>query len=276
MPSRSLSPLESTLILRLEWDKQLVVTTEEVMKILNISYAHARQVLHRLSRDRWLAQIAPGKYELIPAERGEHAFPDPNAYFVGSTLATPYYFTYATAAFFHGLTTQAALVVYLATTRGRPRVILAREKEYRLVIQPEHQFFGFSQADAFGTLVNMAEREKTLLDCLHRHEYGGDIPEVAGMLQRAKSQLDGKKLVEYAIRFKSQALLQRLGYLLDILKISLDPGIREMLLAATSGNVKCYLGQPKRWHTGGMYDSTWRVVDNIPRQELLAEIEVQG
>ena len=106
--ARPLSALESRLILRLEWEKQPVVTLEEAMAILGVSYDQARQVLSRLARRRWLAPIVPGKYELIPAERGEYAFPDTNPLFIGSVLVKPYYFSCATAAFFHGLSTQAA------------------------------------------------------------------------------------------------------------------------------------------------------------------------
>jgi predicted transcriptional regulator of viral defense system len=274
MKPRSLSPLEAKLILRLEWDKQAVLTTEEAVKILGVSYDHARQILHRLSRDRWLAMIKPGTYELIPAERGELAFADTNPLFIGSALVEPYYFSYTTAAFFHGLTTQAASIVYLATEHGRPRQMLIREKLYRVVVQPAHQFFGFIQVEAYGSPVMMAEREKALLDCLDRPAYAGDIPEVAGMLQRGKSNLDWEKLVGYAVRFESRVLLQRLGYLIDRLSLPIDPEARDRLLDQASGNTKCYLGQPKRWHTGGNYNATWRIVDNIPPQVLSAEIEV--
>jgi predicted transcriptional regulator of viral defense system len=276
MTSRSLSPLESKLILRLEWDKQLVVTIENAQTILGISYDHARQVLHRLARDHWLMQIAPGKYELIPAERGELAFPDMNPLFIGSTLAEPYYFTFATSAFFYGLTSQAALTVYLATTHGRPRQILVRDKEYRLVIQPAHKFFGYTEVNAYGTKVNMAEQEKTILDSLDRPGYAGDIPEVAGMIQRGKSTLNWHKLMDYAAHFESRALLQRLGYLFDLLNIPVDVEARNSLLDKADGNTKCYLGLPGRWHTGGKYNSTWRVVDNIPHKELFADLEVRG
>jgi predicted transcriptional regulator of viral defense system len=275
MNPRSLSPLEAKLILRLEWDKQAIITTEDALKILGVSYDHTRQILHRLSRDRWLAMIKPGKYELIPAERGELAFADTNHLFIGSALVEPYYFSYTTAAFFHGLTTQAASTVYIATNRGMPRQMLIREKQYRVVVQPEHKFFSFTQVDAYGSQVNMAEREKTILDSLDRPGYAGDIPEVAGMIQRGKSNLDWEKLVDYAVRFETKVLLQRLGYLIDLLNIHIEPQVRNRLFVQASGNTKCYLGQPRHWHTGGNYDSTWRVVDNIPRQELLAEIKVR-
>ena len=68
--SRSLSDLEAKLILHLEWEKQPVVTIDDTMTILDCSYDHARLVLHRLARRRWLVPLTPGKYELIPPERG--------------------------------------------------------------------------------------------------------------------------------------------------------------------------------------------------------------
>ena len=275
MATRSLSPLESKLILRLEWEKQLVVTIDDAMHILGVSHDYARQVLHRLARDRWLALITPGKYELIPAERGEYAFSDTNPLFIGSSLVEPYYFSFATAAFFHGLSTQAASIVYLATDHGRPRRLLVREKEYRVVIQPVHKFFGYGEINAYGSQVNMADPEKTILDSLDRPGYAGDIPEIAGMLQRGKSSLDWEKLVDYGARLKSKSLLQRLGFLLDRLNASMDTDARNRLLTEVGGNTKCYLGQPRRWKTGGIYDPTWRVVDNIPRLELMAEVEVR-
>lgn len=273
--SRSLSDLEARLILRLEWEKQPVVTIEETMGILDCSYDHARQVLHRLARRRWLMPLTPGKYELIPAERGEHAFPDTNSLFIGSALVEPYYFSYATAAFFHGLSTQASATVYVATTvRTRSRTCLVRGKEYRLVLQPADKFFGSVEVNAYGSRVRMAEPEKTVVDALDRPEYVGDIPETAGMLRRGEGRLNWHKLAEYGLRYRSQALIQRLGYLLDLLQLPAAAQVRDLLLAGV-GKSTPYLGRPGKWGTGGKYDPTWHIVDNVPRQELLAEIEVR-
>ena len=272
--SRSLSPLEAKLILHLEWEKQPVVTIEETMAILGCSYDHARQVLHRLARRRWLAPITAGKYELIPAERGEYAFPDTNPLFIGSTLVTPYYFSFATAAFFHGLSAQAAATVYIATSvrKGR-RLLTVRGKTYRLVLQPPHKFSGFAEVDAYGSRVMMAEPEKTVVDSLDRPAYAGDIPEITAMLWRGKSRLDWDRLAQYAVRFRSQALVQRLGYLADLLQLPLDVPTRDSLLSAV-GQSTAYLGRPGHWGTGGSYDAEWRIVDNVPRREVLAEVEV--
>ena len=275
MMSRSLSDLEARLILHLEWEKQPVVTIEDTMAILDCSYDHARLVLHRLARRHWLVRLTPGKYELIPAERGEHAFPDTNPLFIGSALVEPYCFSFATAAFFHGLSTQASATVYLATTvRTGRRLYQVRGKEYRLVFQPPHKFFGAVEVDAYGSRVRMAEPEKAVVDALDRPEYAGDIPEVAGILQRGRARLDWDKLAEYGLRFESQALIQRLGYLTDLLRLPGAEQARDLLVAGI-GKSTPYLGRPGQWGTGGEYNATWRIVDNVPRQELLAEIEVR-
>lgn len=271
--SRSLSLLESKLILHLEWEKQSVVTVEETARILNCSQDYARKVLHRLSCHHWLAPILPGKYELIPAERGEYAFPDTNPLFIGSYLVSPYYFSFATSAYHHGLTTQASLIVYIATNQGKTRKLLVRNKIYQIIIQPSHKFFGFCEANTYGNQVMMAEPEKTILDSLDRPVYSGDIPEVMTMLWRGKTQLNWEKFLDYTLRYKSLSLIQRLGYLVDLGKIPVAESFRETLLSQI-GKSTCYLGQPSRWQKGGKHDPLWKVMDNIPRQTLLADIEV--
>lgn len=271
---RALSPLEAKLIMHLEWNKQPVVTIEQAQSILGVSYDHARQLLHRLAGSKWLAPIRAGRYELIPAERGAYAFPDPNPLFVGSTLVEPYYFSYSTAAYFHGLSTQAPATVYVATTRGKTRSLTVRDKEYRIVNQPEYQFFGQTELDAFGSAVLMADAEKTVLDSLDRPQYAGGIPEIAAMLNTGAGSLDWAKVSNNALRFRSQALIQRLGYLVDTLDLAVPPAAREDLLQQV-GKAIAYLGQPTRWGRGGDFDSTWQIVDNIPRQELVAEIQVR-
>jgi predicted transcriptional regulator of viral defense system len=93
------------------------------------------------------------------------------------------------------------------------------------------------------------------------------------MLWRGKGRLDWSRLTNDAIRVKSQALVQRLGYLADFLHLPLGTPARDGLLTSI-GKSTSYLGRPSRWGTGGEYDATWRIVDDVSRQELLAEVEV--
>lgn len=272
--SRPLSPLESKLILHLEWEKQPTVTIKETMQILDCSYDHARQILHRLAQRQWLSPLAPGKYELIPADRGVHAFVDTNPFFIGSTLVKPYYFSFATAAYFYGLSTQAPATVYIATNAGRARHLLVRDKDFQIVVQPGYKFFGAVEVDAYGSRVLMADLEKTLVDCLDRPSFAGGVPEVAAMLWRGKDRFDWNRLTDYALRFKSQSLIQRLGYLIDTLQVPVSKPIRKKLIIHI-GKSTPYLGQREQWNQNGEYNATWRIVDNVPRRELVSEIEVR-
>lgn len=270
---RSLSTLESKLILSLEWEKQPFVTTRQAKEILSVSDEHARVILHRLRKKGWLATVIPGVFELIPAERGEVAFVESNPLALGSVLIDPYAFSYSTAAYFHGLTTQAPAAVYLQTVTGKTRTITARGKTYRLISVPKSLFFGVVDVNAYGSVVKMTEPEKTVLDSLSRPEAAGDIPEITAMLWQGKNRLDWRKLVGYALKFRSQSMVQRLGFLLDYLKIEIPSEERSRLILYVNRNY-CYLGRPRKWGQGGKYDATWQVVVNIPETEIQAEIKI--
>jgi len=126
---------------------------------------------------------------------------------------------------------------------------------------------------AYGSPVKMAEPEKTILDSLVHPEAAGDIPEIAAMLWQGKNRLDWPKLVAYAIGFRSQSLVQRLGFLLDTLQIEI-PGDERSRLIERVQKTTCYLGRPAKWGKGGPHHATWQVVANVPEREIRAEIPI--
>jgi predicted transcriptional regulator of viral defense system len=271
--TRSLSSQESKLILSLEWEKQPFLTIQQAKEILSVSDDHARVILHRLFKKGWLAPVVPGVFELIPAERGEAAFVDTNPLALGSVLVDPYAFAYSTAAYFYGLTTQAPTTVYLQTNTGKTHTITARGKSYRIIYVPIPLFFGIDNVDAYGTTVKMTEPEKTVLDSIFKPATAGDIPEIVAMLWQGKNKLDLQKLVDYSLKYDSQSLVQRLGFLLDYLKIEIPIAERARLLRNVNKNV-CYLGRPGKWGKGGKHNATWQVIENIPETEIQAEIKI--
>jgi predicted transcriptional regulator of viral defense system len=270
---RSLSPLEAKLVLFLEWEKKPYITLNQAMEILSISPDHIRVLLHRLTQKGWIAPVIPGVYEFIPAERGELAFVDTNPLALGSVLVERYAFSFATAAYFYGLTTQSSATVYIATPNGKTRELTVREKKYRVIAVPEHLFFAVTEVNAYGSKVKMVEAEKAILDSIDHPEAAGDIPEIAAMIFQGKASLDWPKLVDYALKFESQSLIQRLGFLLDFLNVEIPPEKQKQMLDQVKKNF-CYLGRPRKWGLGGKHNSTWQVVANIPESELLAEIKI--
>jgi predicted transcriptional regulator of viral defense system len=93
------------------------------------------------------------------------------------------------------------------------------------------------------------------------------------MLFQGRTSLDGSKLVDYALKFESQSLIQRLGFLLDFLKVELPAEKQAHLLAQVKKNF-CYLGRPSKWGLGGKHNPTWQVVVNVPESKLLSEIKI--
>lgn len=270
---RSLSSQESRLILSLEWEKQPFLTIRQAGQILSVSDDHVRVILHRLAKKGWLAPVVPGVFELIPAERGEVAFMDTNPLALGSVLADPYAFAYSTAAYFYGLTTQASTMVFLQTNSGKTHTVTARGKSYRVIAIPAALFFGIETVNAYGSSIKMTDSEKTVLDSLFRPETSGDIPEVAAMLWQGKNRFNWQKLVDYALKFQSRSLVQRLGFLLDELNIEIPSTDRKRLLEQVDKNF-CYLGRRGKWGTGGKQNATWQVIQNVPENEIQAEIRI--
>jgi predicted transcriptional regulator of viral defense system len=290
MAVRTLSDLESKLIMELEWQEKRLVTLQDVMDILDCSYAHARKLAHQLEKKRWLDRLEAGKYQFIPASRGSEAVPDMNPLLAGSVLIAPYYYSYATANHFYGFTPQVPATVYIATTKTK-RSTEIRGVEYRFVSLKPSKFFGYRETEVYTAQVVMAEPEKAVVDSLDKMGYAGGIVEVAQVVHSAIRQAvrqaqegpqgnarDGvelEKLADHALRMGSKALVQRLGYLLETLGDSLPHGLEDRLLAGIDKS-KTYLGPTSRWGTGGDYDPKWQVVVNVPTQQLVGEIRTMS
>jgi predicted transcriptional regulator of viral defense system len=65
-----------------------------------------------------------------------------------------------------------------------------------------------------------SDLEKTIIDCLFKPDYAGGIVEVAKAIYISKDKINYNTLLEYAIKFDSQAVIKRLGFLLETLDIS--------------------------------------------------------
>jgi len=70
----------------------------------------------------------------------------------------------------------------------------------------------------------------------------------------------------------NRSLVQRLGYVADLLHLPLPATIREQLRAAVQHG-KTYLGPTTMWGTGGQYDAVWQIVVNVPQDQLLSEVK---
>lgn len=269
---RTLSENEAKVVLDLEWRGKKTLTLAELRHALGASEAYARHLAHRLVRKGWLERLRPGLYQLVPAARGREGIADTNPLSAGAALLTQYFFSFGTACTHHGLTEQVFAEVYLACQdHRRPETI--RGKRYVFVYVPERRFFGYEEVPVLGERVHIASPERALLDAIDRPQYAGGIGEVSRMVARATTRVSWSALVGLARQWSSSALVQRLGYFLDLHNVDVAQDVRTALLALIRAQSKIHLGPRRKWGARGKLIRPWNVIENVPRQILVSEDE---
>jgi predicted transcriptional regulator of viral defense system len=182
-------------------------------------------------------------------------------------LAPTGFFSYGTACTHHGFTEQGFAEVYVACDKPhRPRTV--RSTRYVFVFLPPAGFFGFEETNVFGSVVKMATPGRALIDALDRPQYAGGIREVARIAAKAARRLDWSQLHGYLGQWQESAIVQRLGYLLDLSKTTWPSGARERLLALVHPKSKVHPGPRREWGTGGHLSLPWGIIENVPREQL--------
>lgn len=272
---RTLSKNEAKVILDLEWRAQKTVTMAELRDALGASEGYARFLAYKLVQKGWLERLRPGLFQLVPANRGRHGIADANPLTAGAALVTPYYFSFGTACTYHGLTEQVFAEVYIACQAQR-RAQTVRGKRYVFVEVPPERFFGFKETMVLGEPVQMATLERALLDALNRPRYAGELGEVSRIVARASTRISWPALLELARRWASSAIVQRLGFLLELHQAEVPDDVRTELLDLTRQASKIHFGPREKWGNPGKLVHPWNVVENVPRDVLVVAARASG
>ena len=265
--TRSLSTQESRVVLSLAEHGDKEVGRQEIINILGVSPQAADHVIRSLRRKGWLERASWGRYLLIPPDMGPDALGEGNVLALASRVADPYYFGYGTAATHYGLTTQHRHVIWLVTpVRVRDRRLL--DTEVRIVNPVKRKFFGFGPVDVLGYQVMMSDREKTAIDCIDRPRLAGGEGEAATTLAMACHRIDWHKAASYLQRIESRTLVRRFGWLADHVGADIPENVRAHLRNFAAGSGKSFLGPKKPKHGAIGYQSTWRLIVNVSKEEL--------
>jgi len=274
---QQLSPKEAMLVAKWESEKKTTIRASDLQEVLDCSKSYAYFLLHNLERKRWLERVTRGLYQFIPLSYGyPERIPPANSFVIGASLVKPYYFSYYTSNSYYGFTTQMPFTLLIATTTKKPDVEWS-SSTFKFVTLSKRKFFGYRREKVFDTEVNMAEPEKSLIDSFDKPRYAGGIEQLAGITGRGLRRVNREKLVKYAVKMGSHALVQRLGFIIDFLGKEelvepLSPNLKNMLRKHV-GKPVIYL-DPRRLKTGE-FSKEWRIINNISRPQLLSEIEVR-
>lgn len=275
MKKRTLSGNEAKLILQLEWDNVSIVDISTIRKLLRGSKSYAYYIAHSLIRKGWIEPIGKGHYLLIEAKRGyRKPAPRMSPSVITRTLNQPYYIGYLSAAYHHHLTTQLPRVLHIAVKRQR-RPFSFKHVRVQFVTVTKKKFFGYEKTKIDGDEVVVSDLEKTLLDSLDRPELVGGIEAVARFLVVSGPRTDFEKLLRYTKQTGNRAIAVRLGYLFDKLPVPKTPKFVRKQLSKFVNQIPTPLGEVRRWGKKGEINSDWNVVENVPLQNLRAEVEIR-
>ena len=115
--------------------------------------------------------------------------------------------------------------------------------------------------------VQCSDLEKTIIDCLFKPEYAGGITEIAKAIYKIKDKIDYPKILQYAKHFDSQAVIKRLGFLLELLEMK-NPMIDELQKMRTNSIVTLEPSYLKE----GKIISRWAIQQNIDTESIISPI----
>lgn len=225
-----------------------------------------RELLSDMTKRGLLMRLKEGVYYIIPYEENAETFmPDWHLIVKYLVKDAKHYIGYYSALQIHDLITQPSLKEQIVVSKQiRPSEIKIKNITFQFIYHNENHFFGEKKIwiDDFNKVL-CSDIEKTIIDCLFKPDYAGGIVEVARAIYSTKEKLDYNKLLEYAIKFNSQAVVKRLGYLLELFEIE-TVITEELQKLKTASYIVLDTELPKT----GKRNSRWSIQQNLDTETI--------
>jgi predicted transcriptional regulator of viral defense system len=244
--------------------------SEAITALPNSNESALKELLSDMVKRGLLMRLKKGLYYIIPYEQESETFmPDWHLIAEHLTKVTKHYIGYYSALQIHNLITQPSLKEQIVVAKQmRPSTLKIKNTSFQFIYHNEKHFFGSKKIwiDSFNK-VECSDLEKTFVDCLFKPDYAGGIVEVARAIYTSKDKIKFDKLLEYTQRFKSQAVIKRLGFLLETLEI--ESGITKKLQKSkTASYVLLDTELPK----SGKMISRWSIQQNLETETIKSAI----
>ena len=266
IPSKTVGRQTAGLLAGLYDRSQSTFTLADAQEITGLSAHLASSLLHKAVRRGLVSRLKPGVFVIVPPELGSTFEYAADPYLTAKRLAggAPCFISHASAMELHRMVTQPQLAVF-ASSAKRLRSRTVHDTEFRFVfIKPEHYFGTMKHWVTKQESVDISDLERTVVDGLRQPEYCGGVTEVAKGLWMRHQDMQTAKLVEYALRIGTGAVLRRLGYLLELYAIAPQSDLARLRDALSETYAPLDPLLPKE----GAYLRRWRLQLNITPQEL--------
>ena len=255
---KGLGKKSALLLSTLSAENKNIFTLHDAVLVLDEKKSSVTKLLHDLTARNWLLHITKGTYLILPLEAGAEPQFTEHEFVIASALVSPYYISYWSALHYYGLTEQVSKTIFIATTK-RKRDIHILGLTFKFITVHRRKFFGFKRTQIKDHVVNIADREKAIVDCLDFPRNCGGISEVFKAIDGAKEEFNVGKLTAYAKKMRNAAILNRLGFFLELLgiKTPIKPSNHYVMLDP--------LNKKK-----GEYNAKWKLIENIRKKELFS------
>jgi len=228
----------------------------------------ARKMASSLERKRWLERLGKGVYLVLSLNAGRKPEWTEDGYYIASKMAKEYYIGFYNMLNHYGWTEQIPMKIIVAVHKPlKSRKILG--VDYEFVSLGKGKFFGIEKRRIGTHEILVSDKEKTLVDALDHPEYCGGIEEVAKCVFNAKTDVDWKKVIEYAGKLGNGAVFKRLGYIAEEMELGFEKDVIGALReGVTKGYSSLYPGGKKE----GAFNSRWNLIinANIGKRTVLA------
>jgi predicted transcriptional regulator of viral defense system len=266
MNNKTLGKESAALFTGLASQGKMVFSIADAQKVSGKNYQATLQSLYRLVNAGWLVSTGSGIYAIVSPEAGSEAIPAANRLVIGRELVgdAPYYFSYDTALSLHNFITRPVPDVKISTPRRlQTRKVL--NVKYNFIYARSENIWGTELTWASeGERIVVSDPERTIIDSLARPDLSGGVSEVATALQIGAAKFDWEKLISYGKRFDNQAVMKRLGFLLELLDLTTQENIENLnaMITQSYALLDPYLPDD------GDYFSRWKVRINIDPETL--------
>lgn len=234
-----LSKLEYRAYETLKKNNLHVFRIKDISLLMNASKTKSYNIIKSLKKKEAIEAIQAGVYAL----KGTHEF------VIGAYLNWPSYLSFWSALSYYGFTDQMPKTLFLAGTRYKKTV-----RNFKYVTLNRKRFFGYTTT---GDIV-IAEKEKAVIDSLLLPKYAGGMLELRKAIKSSLQNLNPDKLIRYALKMESKAVVRRLGFILE------ECGFREkqleMLLKNKGGGYELLdptLGRKNNFDKKWLLDVNW-------------------
>ena len=267
---RTLGPNEAKTVLTFREQGRNTVRAVDVIELLG-KETTARKVIRNLLRKGWLTRLVAGRYMFLPPERGPENLGENNALALASAVVEPSYIGWWSAASYHSFTTQKPMTLTVATLRPLlPRTLVGNDIRFVKVVK--RKFFGFKPYDLYGREAILSTPAKTVVDCIDRPDLAGGASEVTRIVYGAMVDTASDDVIDAAFQMKSIALLQRLGFLTDLVGWKWSDTQHKRLRKAIPPSARTVFGRAERKDGDIGYVAAWGLLVHASEADLLADV----